>query len=235
MFAAARVAAGRGRDELPGATVAEVLSSARARYGEAFGHVLATCRVWVNGEPADEQAPVGEHDEIAVLPPVSGGAADHGPSPDERTVEQIRARREELQGLDDAVSYVRRVAQGRADVARDALRRAGGATDVGSGLREVLADRLLGGGDRPPRPAEDFSDHPLCAELDELCGRNGFGRLDELSVDELHVLVDALDRFERQVSDQRREVFGELDAITDELVERYRLAQDRPGDDEDRD
>lgn len=73
LFAAAREAAGRSVDEVPGATVADVLDGARARYGEAFAAVLATSGVWVNGEPVDADAPVGEGDEVAVLPPVSGG------------------------------------------------------------------------------------------------------------------------------------------------------------------
>jgi molybdopterin converting factor small subunit len=73
LFAQAREAAGTGRDELAGATVAEVLDAARSRYGEAFAAVLATSRVWVNGEPAADGDPVGAGDEVAVLPPVSGG------------------------------------------------------------------------------------------------------------------------------------------------------------------
>ncbi len=73
LFAAARDAAGTGRDVIEGATVADVLAAARARYGERFGEVLATCKVWVNGEPADGDTPVGAADEVAVLPPVSGG------------------------------------------------------------------------------------------------------------------------------------------------------------------
>ena len=74
LFASAREAAGTGRDTVDGATVGEVLATARARYGEGFAAVLTTCRVWVNGEPADEGRPVGAADEVAVLPPVSGGA-----------------------------------------------------------------------------------------------------------------------------------------------------------------
>jgi len=35
--------------------------------------VLSTARVWVNGEPADATTTVGDTDEVAVLPPVSGG------------------------------------------------------------------------------------------------------------------------------------------------------------------
>jgi molybdopterin converting factor small subunit len=74
MFASAREAAGTGTDRVDGATVAAVLDGAVARYGPRFEQVLATCRVWVNGSAADRDTPVGERDEVAVLPPVSGGA-----------------------------------------------------------------------------------------------------------------------------------------------------------------
>ncbi|MGI8684432.1 MAG: MoaD/ThiS family protein [Acidimicrobiales bacterium] len=74
LFAAAREAAGTGRDEVDGDTVADVLAAARARYGEPFAAVLRTAKVWVNGEPADDDSPVAEADEVAVLPPVSGGS-----------------------------------------------------------------------------------------------------------------------------------------------------------------
>jgi molybdopterin converting factor small subunit len=74
LFAAAREAAGTGRDELPGATVGDVLEQARRRYGAVFAEVLSQSRVWVNGEPADPGSAVGDDDEVAVLPPVSGGA-----------------------------------------------------------------------------------------------------------------------------------------------------------------
>ena len=36
--------------------------------------MLATSRVWVNGQPADPATPIEGHDVVAVLPPVSGGA-----------------------------------------------------------------------------------------------------------------------------------------------------------------
>lgn len=74
MFAAAREAAGTGSDVLPGGTVAEVLDAAVARYGPEFAAVLGTCRVWVNGDSAEPAQVVTERDEVAVLPPVSGGA-----------------------------------------------------------------------------------------------------------------------------------------------------------------
>jgi sulfur-carrier protein len=74
LFASAREAAGTGTDVVDGSTVREVLTAAEARYGARFTEVLGTCRVWVNGEDISIDAPVGQHDEVAVLPPVSGGS-----------------------------------------------------------------------------------------------------------------------------------------------------------------
>jgi len=73
LFAAAREAAGTGAAPVPGATVAEVLAAARARFGDRFAAVVAGSAVWVNGEPAADDQPVADADEVAVLPPVSGG------------------------------------------------------------------------------------------------------------------------------------------------------------------
>jgi sulfur-carrier protein len=73
LFASMREAAGRSHDEVPGATVAAVLDAAVERYGADFAARLPQCRVWVNGEPVDPDSPVGDEDEVAVLPPVSGG------------------------------------------------------------------------------------------------------------------------------------------------------------------
>ena len=58
---------------IDGATVREVLDVAVARYGSAFADVLPTCRVWLNGDTADLDEAIGTDDELAVLPPVSGG------------------------------------------------------------------------------------------------------------------------------------------------------------------
>lgn len=74
LFASAREAAGTGTDVVDGATVREVLNTAEQRYGARFAEVLTTCRVWVNGEDISLDTPVGQHDEVAVLPPVSGGS-----------------------------------------------------------------------------------------------------------------------------------------------------------------
>jgi molybdopterin converting factor small subunit len=73
LFASAREAAGVGRIEVDESTVGEILNVARARFGEHFAAVLASSRVWLNGEPTTDDAVVDPGDEVAVLPPVSGG------------------------------------------------------------------------------------------------------------------------------------------------------------------
>lgn len=73
LFAGIREAAGTGRDEVPGATVDEVVAAASERYGSDFVRLLPVCRIWVNGEPAEGSQLVTAADEVALLPPVSGG------------------------------------------------------------------------------------------------------------------------------------------------------------------
>jgi molybdopterin converting factor small subunit len=53
-----------------------LLDDLRSRHGPEFAAVLATARVWVNGEdPAHGDAtPLTSGDEVAILPPVSGGS-----------------------------------------------------------------------------------------------------------------------------------------------------------------
>ena len=56
-------------------TVALALRDARDEFGPAFSQVLDRSRIWLNGDaidPARDQE-CGPYDEIAVIPPVSGG------------------------------------------------------------------------------------------------------------------------------------------------------------------
>ena len=54
-------------------TVDDVIAVAVRRYGPDFAALLPTCRIWLNGEPVPGSTPVADTDEVAVLPPVSGG------------------------------------------------------------------------------------------------------------------------------------------------------------------
>ena len=146
------------------------------------------------------------------------------PDPADLSLDDLRSLRQQLQLEDDAVSYARRVAQARLDLvkAEASHRSEHSEAVVDEELRTVLSSHLTGGPARPPRPTEDLSDHPLAVELDELCATNGLGHLKSLDDAELVVLTDAIAAFEERVSSDRRARFDRLDALSAELVRRYR-------------
>ncbi len=78
LFASVRVAAGTGKATFDGETVAEVVAAAVAAYGPDFAAQVEQCKIWVDGEPAEPTDSVGPDNEVALLPPVSGGAIAHG-------------------------------------------------------------------------------------------------------------------------------------------------------------
>lgn len=147
-------------------------------------------------------------------------------APTHLSLAELRAERERLQHDEDAVSYVRRVSQARLDLARaEQARRAGGraAGDPPVQVTAVLATHLTAPGSaRPPRPAEDFSDHPLSRQLDDLGATLGAADPADLTDDELAAFEAALAIFEQQRSAERRRLFDRIDALSAELVRRYR-------------
>jgi molybdopterin converting factor small subunit len=222
LFASAREAAGTAREDIHGTTVAEVLAIATERFGPSFQSVLASCTIWLNGDECSSDAPVGVSDEVAVLPPISGGSGDA----DGLTLTELRERRAALQRQEDAVSYVRRLAQGRLDIARDEQRRRSTGLavehDVTDGITRLFAEERGAGSNRPPRDTIVAVDHPLVAELERLCVESGFGGLHDLDDAELEACCRIISDFEARVSAQRRQLFAEIDALSTELVVRYR-------------
>ena len=146
------------------------------------------------------------------------------PDPAELSLEELRALRQQLQHEDDVVSYARRVAQARMDLVKSehARRTAGPDADLNAQIGDVLSQHLTGGPARPPRPTEDLSDNALAEELDSVCAEHHFGRLENLDEQELLALSTAIGDFEGRVSSDRRERFDRLDALSAELVRRYR-------------
>ena len=55
-----------------------------------------------------------------------------------------------------------------------------------------------------------------------VCAEHGFSRLEDLLPSELTNLEEQLTAFERRVSDNRRDRYDRLDALSAELVRRYR-------------
>jgi molybdopterin converting factor small subunit len=222
LFASAREAAGRSREVLAGTTVAEVLNAAKQQFGPSFEAVLASCTVWVNGEACTPETAVSDVDEVAVLPPVSGGAGELS----ELSLATVRARRAELQATEDTVSFVRRLAQGRLDIARDEVQRrtSGDAPqdDVTDGIARVFSTERGTGSNRPPRDTAVVTDHPLLNELEALCVNVGFGDVRNLDDTELATCCTQLAEFEARMSTQRKELFAQIDVLSNELVRRYR-------------
>lgn len=85
MFAALREAAGESETMVDPGLLPELLNTLRARYGERFANRLALCSVLVDGSNVAPHAEVNVPDgaELALLPPVSGGArrARRAPTP----------------------------------------------------------------------------------------------------------------------------------------------------------
>lgn len=74
LFASVREAAGGERSiTIDGSTVGEVVDAACDKFGEHFTALIPTCKTWVNGDPAERDTAVQPNDEVAILPPVSGG------------------------------------------------------------------------------------------------------------------------------------------------------------------
>ena len=77
LFAGLRDAAGVSHDEFEAPTVGELLEQAKDRYGKAFSETLEFASIAVNGTTIKvlqgEDTALQEDDEVALLPPVSGG------------------------------------------------------------------------------------------------------------------------------------------------------------------
>ena len=73
LFAALREQAGASEVEAAGTTVGEIVDELSGRYGDRFAKIAEVGSFVVNGERARRDMPVAEGDEVALLPPVSGG------------------------------------------------------------------------------------------------------------------------------------------------------------------
>ena len=82
LFANLRELAGTSTVDVDASTVGGVIEELVERYGPEFNAALSTARIWKNGDEAGTADPVDDRDEVAVIPPVSGGAtalpADQG-------------------------------------------------------------------------------------------------------------------------------------------------------------
>jgi|SRR5579863_10066971 len=152
----------------------------------------------------------------------------------DRSLEELRHMRSECDRAETAVSYLRRVAQGRLDIVQGILRR--GDADL-SNVVEDLAS-IIGGG--PPRPAgpgrlpsrlaPDMGDvdDDLTEEIDAVLDPGAIGTLPELGHDELAALSTRLMEVEARISTQRKALHERIDAVQAEIVSRYKSGDVSP-------
>ena len=79
LFAALRELAGSPRVEADAETVAGLVGVLSERFGSRFASVASTGSVVVDGERAEPSQRLADGQEVALLPPVSGGEAASGP------------------------------------------------------------------------------------------------------------------------------------------------------------
>jgi hypothetical protein len=145
---------------------------------------------------------------------------------DARSIEELRAKHAECVELETEVSYVRRLTQARIDILEaEVQRRSSGGSlgDLIERLPQILADEGPRGTPASSRlplqmaPAQDSEWAPELERFD-----NVLANLPSLSDDELTEAIDGLRALEREVSDQRRELFAVIDRIDVSLATQLR-------------
>ena len=76
LFAALREAAGTSRLEVEATGVGSLLEQLSERFGPEFARVMAIGTVVLDGQTVGRDRALRPGDEVALLPPVSGGAMD---------------------------------------------------------------------------------------------------------------------------------------------------------------
>lgn len=142
----------------------------------------------------------------------------------------IRARRAECQAVETQLSYLRRLVQGRHDIATGEIerRRQGGSpadvADLVDRLPEILADRIHapGPGRLPTMMAPGEPDGRLVRELDAITKAAALDNPDQVTDGDLARAAEQLAALELEVSTLRRSLFDRIDALQAELARRYR-------------
>lgn len=146
------------------------------------------------------------------------------------TNERLRETRAADESAEAAVSYARRVLQGRLDIVRAELERR---EDAGSGEAADLLSRLpalLAGDHVPTDPARARATsvevpeqaESIVARIDADLGEAVLSDLSRRDDAQVAVLIGTLEEHERQLSRVRRALFDRIDAMRDELAARYK-------------
>lgn len=159
-------------------------------------------------------------------------ADDYVANLQELSMADLRARRAECGEAEGALSYLRRLVQGRLDIVLAEIdNRAAGGTGELSELVDHLEQILAEGGTRTTAgrltslTLPDVDHSLLTADLDAIFDVDKAGALPETDEAEVRRIADALLELERSVSSRRRELFERLDALQAEIVRRYKSGE----------
>jgi len=154
------------------------------------------------------------------------------------SVAEIRVQRDECRRVEDKVSYLRRLVQGRLDIVEADLRRRAAGTspsDMPSLVEQlpgILSDRVRGPGTGPGRLPTSIlppDDDDLLVELDDVASPGALDCLSDLTDDEAQALADSFGELEQRVSERRRALFSRIDALQAELARRYKTGEANVG------
>ena len=144
---------------------------------------------------------------------------------------ELRRRRAEAEAEEEALSFVRRVLQGRLDILRAELRerhQAGNAaaSSLLAQLSAVLGDSSLGQRDvlaaRATRLRVPSGTEPHERRLDAVVAGADLDDVEDLDDEMLADFVSRLAEHERELSHTRRVLFDRIDALRSELAARYK-------------
>ena len=156
---------------------------------------------------------------------------------EEMSVVEVRDRRNQCDEAEDALSFLRRMVQGRLDyVLADLERRAGGLEggDLGQIIEQLPEILSEGGRSAQARGrlrknlAPDVNYRRLTAELDRIIDVNTSAGLLGMSDAQARQIADALHDLERRVSRRRAAVQERIDALQAEIVNRYKTGSANP-------
>lgn len=151
----------------------------------------------------------------------------------EKELDDVREMRAECETTETAVSFLRRMAQGRLDLIHAYLDRRS-RTEIKD--MQAFVDELpsIIAAGPPPRsgisriPGMRLPDaHPedLADELDAILGAEKMGELESVEDSQLEQIADDLAEMEARISGQRRALHEVIDKIQAEIVSRYKTGK----------
>jgi hypothetical protein len=157
---------------------------------------------------------------------------------DQVGIDELRKRRSECEEVEAELSFTRRLLQGKLDILTHELERreAGGDTGIESlkaKLSEIFTERTEGtdgisGQVKHNRILVPASSESSRREVEKLASETVLSHIEEISNEELEVIIDRLTEAEKDASLNRRKIQMVIDELGGEMVRRYKEGTQDP-------